>query len=42
MDMLRNCIKDACNGFHKSATKKQFYEKTCLLEPALKSNAPGL
>jgi len=26
MDMLPNCTNDACNGFHKSATKKQFYD----------------
>jgi len=26
MDMLPNCTKDACTGFHKSATKKQFYD----------------
>jgi len=28
MDMLPNCTKDACNGFHKSAKKKQFYDAT--------------
>jgi len=27
MDMISNCTKDACNGFHKSAMKKQFYDK---------------
>jgi len=27
MDMLPNCTKDACYGFHKSATKKQFYDE---------------
>jgi len=26
MDMLPNCTKDACNGFNKSATRKQFYD----------------
>jgi len=26
MEMLPNRIKDACNGFHKSAMKKQFYD----------------
>jgi len=24
MEMISNCTKDACNGFHKSATMKQF------------------
>jgi len=24
--MLPNCTKDACDGIHKSATKKQFYD----------------
>jgi len=27
MDMLPICTKDACNGFHKSATTKQFYDE---------------
>jgi len=37
MDMLSNCTKDAGNGFHKSATKKQFYDKS-IYEVCLKSN----